>query len=150
MRLDKNTKVVVNYKMSAVLELAKQYLLVPIAMILAGLYVKYNKKNLVHRLVDPGDGSPEVMEIAEEPASMNDYLIAVGMVGAIVAVAIFIAGRQGLSLPFFGGKTSSDGNSETRSFAERPIKSVVHRTPSAPRTELSRIPEAIRTGPANF
>lgn len=125
------------------MEHAKKFYLVPIAMICAGIYVKYNKKNLVHRLVDPGDGSPEVMEISEEPAYLNDYLVAVLSVGALVTIAIYYTNYKGSS----ASSSSADYSSPTKSGGtDSVLKSKQISMPQVSKFNT----DAIRTGPANF
>ena len=122
------------------MEFVKKFYLVPLAMIGAGIYVFYNKKNLVHRLVDPGDGSPEVMEISEEPAYLNDYFIAMGATGSLVAIAIYLSDKSG---------SGSVDSLQTKSRFD-PILGASKISPKSSFYDQPKVSDSIMTGPANF
>lgn len=129
----------------------KKYLIVPISMILASIYVYYNKTHIVKKLVDPGDGSPEVMEIYEESAKLNDYLLVSVGIGILTFSAVYFS--SGGSLDFLSKSTGSSNNGSSGSGSgsgngngsnvTEPITKV---SPQVKNLNTERI----KIGPANF
>lgn len=128
----------------------KRYLIVPISMAIASIYVYYNKTHVIKRLVDPGDGSPEVMEISEEPASLNDYLIASVGIGVLTFVAIYFSNYSSDSST--NSITSNSTNSTTNSTTNNTTNnSGMKQEMYIPKMEQRPVyNERIKTGPANF
>ena len=153
------------------MNIVKQYWPVPVSGLLTGIYVKYTHKNLVHKLVTPDDGSPEVMEILEEPPTTFDYVKAVSLVMILVSVAIFSTSYM-LSSPMApihvplletNMKTSDIDISSHKSRSQKPVKHEHpkqkhrrHREPVFEAQSIPRYPEKrmimdkIRPGPADF
>lgn len=110
----------------------KEYVFVPVSMILAGIYVYYNTKSIKRTLVDPGDGSPEVMEISEESAKVVDYVYTSGAVGVFVFACIYLASNKNKLI----------------SHSQTP-KQFSPQLPPQPRTRTFN-QESIRRGPADY
>lgn len=130
----------------------KRYLIVPISMVIASIYVYYNKTHVIKRLVDPGDGSPEVMEISEEPASLNDYLIASVGIGVLTFVAIYFSNSSdSINNTTNTNNTTSNSTNSTTNTTNNNTNSGIKQETYIPKMEQRPVyNERIKTGPANF
>jgi len=127
----------------------KEYALVPISMFLAGIYVNYNTKHIKRTLVDPGDGSPEVMEISEETATKMDYIYTSGAVGVFVFACIYIASKKSSFQPISQQSNSSQPNFQTQQ-SNPQLKPTFQPKPEIQKRTFGQIGEFFKTGPANF
>lgn len=115
------------------MDLVKKFGVIPLSLLLVYFYVKMTVKNLGHRVIDPGDGSPEVVEVVEEPPTTKDYLVPLVVVGVLVSLAVYF------------------NNSGIQDFVSSPVKNAVRSFSAKPTVPVvTSIQEAIRSGPANF